>query len=89
VHASSDLAVIAELKREFALAGRTVPVLRGSILPAGKGATVTIEVRAGKGWRKVRNARLARGGGFAVDVPRPGVYRAVYRGLDGPPVIVP
>jgi stage II sporulation protein D len=89
MHAASDLAVLTELKRAFALAGQTVPVLRGSVVPAGQGETVTIEVSAGNGWHKVARARLRRGGAYAVRVPRPGVYRTVYRGLDGPSVIVP
>jgi stage II sporulation protein D len=89
VHATSDLAVITELKRAFALAGKTVPVLHGSVVPAGRHATVTIEVRAGKGWHRVRGVRLGRGGTFAVRLPRPGLYRTVYRGLDSPSVVVP
>ncbi len=89
VHAASDLAVLTQLKRAFALAGQTVPALRGSVVPAGKGDRVTIEVRAGTGWRKSATARLRRGGAYAVRVPRPGVYRTVYRGLDGPSVVVP
>jgi stage II sporulation protein D len=89
VHAATDLAVITQLKRAFALAGETIPVLRGSVVPAGNGATVMIEVRAGNGWRKSSTVRLGKRGGYAVRVPRAGTYRAVYRGLDGPSVVVP
>jgi SpoIID/LytB domain protein len=88
-HAASDLAVLAQLKRAFALVGQSVPVLRGSVVPAGQGDRVTIEVRAGKRWRKIATSRLGRGGAYTVEVPRPGVYRAVYRGLDGPSVVAP
>jgi stage II sporulation protein D len=88
-HAAGDLAILTQLKRAFGLAGRTVPVLRGSVVPAGQGARVTIEVRAGDGWRKSVTARLGRGGTYTVRVPRAGVYRTLYRGLDGPSVVVP
>ncbi len=89
VHASSDLAVITELKRAFALMGEHTPVLRGSIVPAGKGEEVTIETLAGKTWHKLGKARLGKAGTYTVGLPRPGTYRAVYRGLDGPSVVVP
>ena len=88
IHAANDLAVITQLQRAFALAGETVPVLRGSVVPAGKGDRITIEVRAGKAWRWVAGVRLGRGGAYTVRVPGPGVYRSVYRGLDGPSVVV-
>jgi stage II sporulation protein D len=88
VHAASDLAIITQLKRAFALVGERTPVLRGRIVPAGAGDTVRLEMRAGKGWRRVGSVRLGKGGGYAVGVGQPGVYRAVYRGLDGPSVVV-
>jgi stage II sporulation protein D len=88
-HAASDLAVLAQLKRAFGLVGQTVPVLRGSVVPARKGDSVTIQARAGNSWRRVSRVRLGRGGAYAVRVPSPGVYRTVYRGLDGPSVVVP
>jgi stage II sporulation protein D len=89
VHAASDLAVITELKEAFALSGVTRPVLRGTIVAAGKGDTVTVEVRAGKRWRRLGSARLGQGGAYAVEVGGPGVYRMVYRGLAGPSVVLP
>ena len=88
-HAASDLAILSQLKRAFALAGETVPVLRGSVVPARKGDLVTIQARAGNGWRRIGGVRLGRGGAYTVRVPRAGVYRTVYRGLDGPSVDVP
>jgi SpoIID/LytB domain protein len=88
-HAASDLAILTQLKRAFALVGETVPVLRGNVVPARKGDQVTIQARAGNGWRRIGRVRLGRGGSYAVRVPGPGVYRTVYRGLDGPSVVVP
>ena len=89
VHAASDLSVLTQLKRAFALAGRTTPLLRGSIVPAGKGDSVTIQLLTPKGWHRALTARLGKGGTYSLRVPRPGVYRTVYRGLDGPSVVVP
>jgi stage II sporulation protein D len=89
VHAANDLSVITQLKRAFALLGEHAPVLRGRVVPAGQGDSVTIEQRAGKRWQRVGVVRLGKGGAYAVGVGRPGVYRAVYRGLDGPSVVVP
>jgi hypothetical protein len=63
--------------------------LHGKILPAGKGARVTIEVRAGKHWRRAGAVRIGPDGGYAARVARAGIYRVDYRGLDGPTVIVP
>ena len=88
-HGSGDLAVLAELKQAFALAGRTAPILRGSVVPAGRGDRVTIERRTNQGWRKSGIVRLGKGGAYAVEVSRAGVYRAVYRGLDGPEAFIP
>ncbi|MBV9803224.1 MAG: SpoIID/LytB domain-containing protein [Solirubrobacterales bacterium] len=89
IHATSDLAVIAQLKRAHAMAGETTPLLRGSVVPAGRGDNVTFEIRAGKGWQRVAGVRLGKGGTYTVALPKPGVYRTVFRGLDGPSVVVP
>jgi stage II sporulation protein D len=88
VHGANDLSVITQLKRAFALVGERTPVLRGRVVPARAGASVTFEMRAGKRWQRVRTSRLGKGGSYAVGVGRPGVYRTVYRGLDGPSVVV-
>ena len=88
VHGANDLSVITQLKRAFGLVGERTPVLRGRVVPAGRGDSVTIEMRAGKHWRRVGSVRLGKGGSYAVGVGRPGVYRTVYRGLDGPSVVV-
>ena len=89
VHPASDLAIITQLKRAFALAGETTPTLEGSVVPAGRGDTATIEVKTSKRWARVSTVRLGRDGAYTVAVPGPGVYRTVYRGLDGPSVVVP
>jgi stage II sporulation protein D len=88
VHAASDLSVITQLKRAFALVGEHTPILRGRVIPASRGDSVTVEMLAGKHWRRVGSLRLGKGGAYAVGVGRPGVYRTVYRGLDGPSVVV-
>jgi stage II sporulation protein D len=82
-----DLAVIAQMKGLF---GRmaAAQTMRGTILGAGEGARVTVEVRAGKQWHKSSVVRLGPDGAYAVRVPSAGTYRVVYRGFDGPSVVV-
>jgi hypothetical protein len=63
-------------------------VLQGRVVPANPGDLVTFEMLAGKHWRRVGSVRLGKGGRYAVGVGRPGVYRAVYRGLDGPAITI-
>jgi stage II sporulation protein D len=89
VHLANDLAVLTQLMRVFALPGQTVPVLRGNVVPASRGDRITVQVRSGKNWRRIAGARLGQGGAYTVRVPGAGVYRTVYRGLDGPSVVVP
>ena len=86
--AEDDLAIIAQMKRAFGQLDNASQTLRGTILPSGKGARVTIEARAGKHWRKASVVRLGPGGAYAVRVTSAGEYRVVYRGLAGPSVIV-
>jgi stage II sporulation protein D len=88
VHGATDLGVITQLKRAFALIGERTPVLQGRVVPARAGDSVTVEMRAGKRWRRVGSVRLGKRGAFAIGVGRPGVYRTVYRGLDGPSVTI-
>jgi stage II sporulation protein D len=89
VPATTDLAILTQLKQAFSFSGRTVPALRGSVIPGREGDGIAVEVRAGQEWRKVAGARLGRGGVYSVRVPGAGEYRTVYRGLDGPSVVVP
>ena len=76
------------MKRLFGEVDNASETLRGTILPAGRGARVTIEVRAGKHWRKSGVVPLGSGGSYAVRLADAGVYRVVYRGLAGPSVRV-
>jgi stage II sporulation protein D len=87
--ASGDLAVIAQIKRMFGQLSNASQTLHGTILPAGKGARVTIELRAGKHWRRAGVVRIGPHGTYAVRLTKAGIYRAEYRGLDGPSVIIP
>jgi stage II sporulation protein D len=89
VHVGNDMAIITLLMRAFAQPGQRTPLLRGSVVGAGKNAKVTIEAKTGGGWHATGTARLARGGAYVVSLPHPGTYRAVYQGLDGPSVLVP
>jgi stage II sporulation protein D len=86
--ASSDLAIIAQMKSMFGQLADSGQTLSGTILPAGRGAHVTVQVRESGRWRKAGVARLSRGGSYAVPVAIAGVYRVVYRGLAGPSVVV-
>jgi stage II sporulation protein D len=88
VQPGSEMEVIAQVKRLFGLMAGARPVLTGKIAAEGKPGSVTIELRAGKRWRKLGKVRLSRDGQFAVRTPQPGVYRTVYDGLDGPTVNV-
>ena len=86
--AESDLAIIAQMKRAFGQMDNASQTLRGSIFPGRKGARATVEVRAGKHWRKSGVVRLGPGGRYSVRLAVAGVYRVVYRGLAGPSVDV-
>jgi stage II sporulation protein D len=86
--ASSDLAIIAQMKTLFGQLADSGQTLTGTIFPAGKGTHVTVQVREGAHWRKAAVARVSRGGSYAVRVTIAGVYRVVYRGLSGPSVVV-
>jgi hypothetical protein len=88
IHPGDDIEVIDQAKRLFGMLAGTRAVLAGTVTPARKGDTVTLEVRAGPGWHKLGKVRLGKGGAFAVRTPAPGLYRTVYRGLDGPAVNV-
>ena len=88
VHPGSDIEIIAQVKRLFGIMASSRPVLTGSILPAAQGDTVTVEIRAGRAWRKLGTVSLGKGGAFALRTPQAGVYRTVYRGLAGPAVKV-
>jgi stage II sporulation protein D len=60
--------------------------LEGFVLPAGKGAAVTVQRREGRSWVTVGTARTEAGGRYAFAADRPGAYRVRYRGDIGPAV---
>ena len=86
--AKGDLAVIAQMKRVFGQLANASQTLHGTIFPAGKGALATVEVRAGKHWRRSGVVRVGSGSRYSVRLAVAGVYRVVYRGLAGPSVDV-
>jgi stage II sporulation protein D len=88
VHPGSDMEILSQVKRLFGMMAAARPVLTGAVVPARAGDSALIELRAGRGWRKLGRVRLGKGGAFAVRTPCAGTYRAVYRGLDGPAVNV-
>jgi len=88
VDPGSEMDVIAQVKRLFGMMAAARPALTGTVLAGGRRGSVTIELRAGHRWRKLGKVALGKGGRFAVRTPVAGVYRTVYRGLDGPSVNV-
>jgi SpoIID/LytB domain protein len=62
--------------------------ISGAIFPAppGKGVSFTVQLLGSHGWRTAASAKTGAGGVFAVQLPAPGTYRIVFRGLDGPAV---
>jgi stage II sporulation protein D len=69
--------------------GLRQPRLHGRVLPALRGAILSLQERTGGRWRTVRlRVRLAGRGAYSVTLAQPGRYRVVYGGLDGPAVWV-
>jgi stage II sporulation protein D len=65
------------------------PGLHGKVFPARRGARVRVQERVGSRWLTVRRrVRLRRRGTYSVRLGHAGLYRVVYRGLDGPAVRV-
>jgi stage II sporulation protein D len=65
------------------------PRLHGRVLPAAPGASVSVQRRVNGHWREVlRHVRLRSGGSYSAALAGAGLYRVVYRGLDGPAVVV-
>ncbi len=67
---------------------RAVQGLRGSVLPARAGATVTLQRREGGRWVRIGTARVGKGGRYHVGVSVAGTYRVRYLGDAGPAVRV-
>jgi len=70
------------------LVATTIPTVHGTIFPAVKAGTLSVQLQTGHGWQTVLDTPLRAGGTYTAQVPRPGTYRVVYGGIDGPPVIV-
>ncbi len=86
---SNNLAeVLSQVKRAFGQMANATQTLSGKVVPAGKGAHVTVQVRAHGRWRRSGVVRLGRGGSYSVRLALAGVYRVEYRGLAGPSVVV-
>jgi hypothetical protein len=65
------------------------PRLVGSVFPAGRGVTATVEVSRRGSWRQVaRRVRVSRHGRYSVALPGSGLYRVVSGGVAGPGVTV-
>jgi stage II sporulation protein D len=86
---SNNLAeVLSQVKRAFGQMANATQTLSGKVVSAGKGGHVTVQVRAGKRWRRDGVVRLGRDGSYSVHLALAGVYRVVYRGFAGPSVVV-
>jgi hypothetical protein len=62
--------------------------LRGSVLPAQRGAEVQLQIRRGKRWATVGSATVDGRGRYRVAVKRRGTYRVVFWGDAGPAIRV-
>jgi stage II sporulation protein D len=67
---------------------RPTGALTGSVLPARRGARVTLQRRDGDRWVTIGTARVGAGGRYAASVTGAGTYRVTYRGDAGPGVRV-
>jgi hypothetical protein len=67
---------------------RPVAVVRGSVLPAQRGARVTVQRRTGGRWGAVTSAVVRRDGTFRAPVTARGLYRVRYKGDAGAAVRV-
>jgi stage II sporulation protein D len=64
---------------------RSGHTLEGTAFPAGSGSVVAQRLER-VGWRDAGRAEVTRAGSYAIEVAHPGLYRVVYRGIDGPSV---
>ena len=60
--------------------------LRGSVLPARKGARITVQRRVAGRWILAARARVGAAGRYRVGLPIPGTYRVRHAGAAGPAV---
>jgi SpoIID/LytB domain protein len=66
----------------------TTGTLAGSVYPAGRGATVSIQALTGKRWHTVRRLRVGSTGSYSARVAAPGSYRVLYGQVAGPTVAI-
>ncbi len=65
-------------------------VLEGVISPApSRRARAAVELREGRGWRRVSTVKLGRGGDYRVRERAAGRYRIVYARMASPDVVLP
>ncbi len=62
--------------------------LRGTIVPARRGATAQVQLRDSGRWATVAHARIGRGGAYRWTANAPGTYRVLYQGAAGPAIAV-
>jgi stage II sporulation protein D len=86
--AKADSAVAALVPLVHDLVAGTMPGLHGTVFPGAAGATVTVQVSAGGGWKTVGTTTADAGGAYSLQVPGPGAYRVVYNGINGPVITV-
>jgi stage II sporulation protein D len=63
--------------------------LTGSIMPAPRPGSVTVQSNGGAGWRTIAAAPVAASGAYSATLPGPGRYRIADGGLVGPVVSLP
>jgi stage II sporulation protein D len=85
---AAEMAMALPLVRALLARVAPIPELAGTVYPGPIGAPIAVqEHRSGK-WRIIRRVRLGSGGAYAVQPPGHGEYRIVYRGFDGPSVVL-
>jgi stage II sporulation protein D len=70
----------------FAASAYEPGVVRGTVVPGGKGTVVRVERRTNHGWIVETRTRLGSDGRYAARVSRSGVYRVTGSGFAGPTV---
>jgi stage II sporulation protein D len=82
--AAQAVAALVPLVRN--LVAGTLPGLHGSVFPFHGGDAVTVQELGLGGWRSVAKAAVGSGGAYQLQLPASGIFRVVYRGVDGPAV---
>lgn len=65
-----------------------VPGLHGTVIPAGRGARLTIQQQGSHGWETVAHTKVGAGGSYGLQLLGPGTYRVVFGSFYGPAVAV-